>query len=270
MASPVRSEAVCELSLSSAEYNTLPFVDTAHEDTTTKDAAAAREKLLKLISDHGLSDIFSVHLLHRHFDVPEAQVMVYVTVIGSNHPTYQVMAPRNPKDVPSLRGRYFFAAPDGSMKAYEYSSEAQPDITQHHSFCSSFWGEVTRLRMQNVFALGVRPFSALTNCTEIDIPDALATVFVENLDLAGSFETDWTVPSKRWDGALPLNQARSGIRCKRSYKPRGRTKHSAMGPEIWAKDEQGNDVLDLEGHCLPSGCGAFNVLTNAMHYVSAI
>lgn len=265
MAFLVQPDVLCELPLSSAEYNALPFVDAAHKDTTTKDAEAAREGLLNLISDHGLSDVFSLHLLHTHFDVPEAQVMVYVTVHGPNHPTYQVMAPRRPEDGPSLRGRYFFAAPDGSLKAYEYSSDPQPDITHFRTFCSIFGRELIQLRMQDVFALGIRPYYALTNYTEVEIPDAHATVFVENLELAGSFETDWT-NSKRWDEGLPLNQAKSGDgRCKRS-----RARHLAMGPESWAKDEQGNDVLDLEGHYLPAGCEAFNVLTNAMKYVSVM
>lgn len=269
MAIPVQPDAICELPLSSAEYNVLPFVDAAHKDTTTKDAEAAREELLKLISDHGLNDIFSLHLLHRHFDVPDAQVMVYVTVHGLNHPTYQVMASRRPEDVPSLRGRYFFAAPDGSLKAYEYSSDPQPDITHFRGFCSMFWKEVIRLRMQDVFALGLRPYFAITNYTEIEIPDARATVFIENFELAGSLETDWTNPSKRWDEGLPLKQAKAARKCARGKKP-WRSRHKAVGPKSWAKDDQGNDVLNLEGHCLPTGCEAFNVLTNAMKYVSVM
>lgn len=275
MAFPVQLEAVCELPLSSAEYNALPFADTAQDDTTPETAAATRDKLLKLISDHGLSDVFSVHLLHRHFDVPEAQVMVYVNVLGPNHPTYQILAPRKPKNTPNLQGRYFFAATDGSMKAYEFSSEPQPDINQYHSFCSLFWKEVTRLKAQEIFALGVRPYFSLTNATEIEIPDANATVFVENFELNGSFETDWTNPSEQWTEGLPLSQTRSGQRCRRGRRPptvprprRNAAIHTALSSESWTTDEQGNDMLNLEEHCFLAGCGPFNVLTNAMNYVS--
>lgn len=275
MVFPVKLGAVCELPLSSAEYNALPFADSAHDDITPEATTATREKLLKLISDNGLSDVFSVHLLHRHFDVPEAQVMVYVNVLGPSHPTYQILAPRKPKNTPNLQGRYFFAATDGSMKAYEYSSEPQPDINQYHSFCSLFWKEVTRLKAQEIFALGVRPYFSLTNATEIEISGANATVFVENFELNGSVETDWTNSSEQWAEGLPLSQTKSGQRCRRGRKPRPgpqkpwkTTIHTALSSESWTKDEQGNDVLDLEGQCLHAGCGPFAVLTNAMNYVS--
>ena len=257
--------AVCQAPLSSAKYNALPYVDEAHEVTLSREAEDARLQLLQLISDHCLTEVFSLHLLHRHFDVPEGQVMVYVTVDGPDCPTYQIMGPQKPSGASSLRGRFFFAAPDGSMTAYEYSSDPQPDITQYRGFCSKFWGEVTRLGMQAVFALGVRPTSSLDDCTEIEIAEARATVFVQDLKLLDSYDTDWTASSTRWDEGLPLKQAQSGKKCKRS-----KAKHTAIGPDSWAKDGQGGDLLTVDGQCLREGCQAFNVLTNAMQFVSVI
>jgi hypothetical protein len=259
-------QALSELPLPAADYNNLPYVQDVHEVTKTCDAEAARENLLRLISDHGLSDVFSIHLLHKHFDVPEAHVMVYETVSDPSHPTYQVMAPRKPENMPSLRAKYFFVASDGTMKAYEYTADPQPDIVEHVDFCSMLWEEIHRLRMQDIFSVGVRPYFSLSNYTEIEIPHAQATVFVENLDMAGSIETDWANSSQRWDEGLPLSQA-STIkgRCRFGHK-----RHSSISPESMAKDECGNDVLYLDGKCLPAGCGVFNVLTSAMDYVSVV
>lgn len=252
--------------ISSSDYNALPHVSDAHETTQTNHTEEARESLLRLIADHGLSDVFSIHLLHKHFDVPEAHIMVYETIRGSSHPTYQVMAARKPESLPATHGKYFFAAPDGTMRAYEYSTDPQPDAAQYSGFCSMVWQEIHNLGKQNVFALGVRPYSPLENYTEIELPFANATVFVEDLELASSIDTDWVNPSQRWDGGLPLVQAKTrGGRCTYS-----KARHTSIGPESLDKDKYGNDVLYLGGTVLPAGCGAFNVLTRAMKHVSVM
>lgn len=105
MAPSPQRKALSELPLPAADYNNLPYVQDVHEVTKMCDAEAARENLLRLISDHGLSSVFSIHLLHKHFDVPEAHVMVYETIRHPSHPTYQVMAPRKPQNIPSLRAK---------------------------------------------------------------------------------------------------------------------------------------------------------------------
>ncbi len=81
------------------------------------------------------------------------------------------------------------------MKAYEYTADPQPDIVEHADFCSVLWKEIHRLRMQDIFSVGVRPYFSLSNYTEIEIPYAQATVFVEI--------STWLAASKRIGQILP-------------------------------------------------------------------
>lgn len=93
--------------LPSAEYDKLPYID------NMADAAAknpkARAILLGIIAAHGLSDKFSIHLVHKHFDLPEERVMVYETVSGKSHGYFLICSPRIPQKTPNMRGLYFKA-----------------------------------------------------------------------------------------------------------------------------------------------------------------
>jgi hypothetical protein len=44
----------------------------------------AHAVLLGIIAAHGLADVFSVHLIHRRFHLPEGGIMVYETIKANN------------------------------------------------------------------------------------------------------------------------------------------------------------------------------------------
>jgi len=84
------------------------------------------------------------------------------------------------------------------MRAYEYSTDPQPDISQphHKEFTSLFSNVVMELGAERLFALGVRPVSSLENYTEVELQRYQATVFIEDFELPDSFETDRMYPAK--------------------------------------------------------------------------
>ena len=67
-----------ETPLPSAQSNKLPHID------DMKEAAANRAKayavLLEIIAAYGLVGTFSLHLFHKHFDVPEGRINMYETI----------------------------------------------------------------------------------------------------------------------------------------------------------------------------------------------
>lgn len=71
-----------------------------------------------IIASHGLSQHFSVHLVHKYFDIPDDRVIVYETVEGKNYGGFILCSPRKPENCVGLRGLYFKAAPGGFMFAY--------------------------------------------------------------------------------------------------------------------------------------------------------
>ena len=70
--------------LPSAVYNSLPHID------DMKSAGLMHRKamnaLLGVITAHSVHDTFSIHLVHKHFDIPGGHVMAYETIHGNNLP----------------------------------------------------------------------------------------------------------------------------------------------------------------------------------------
>jgi hypothetical protein len=252
----------------SKEYNSLPYVRKAHERSESTAHEAARVQLLQLIHDHNLDHMFSVHLLHKHSDAPEGKVMVYELVCGSDHPTFRVLVPRDPrkdKDADSiLNPKYFFATAAGTMRAYEYSKEPMPDIAKHHWFLPIFARKLLDLKVQDTFSLGVIPLVQLTGATEIELSNFHATVFVKDLEITNpSAVTDWFNPAAAVDTeGLPINQARDWRtgRCIYSY-----WYHSAAGYEAV---DGGEPKLCVNGVPLPKDTPAYSIITNAIDYIA--
>ncbi|KFY53289.1 hypothetical protein V496_07737 [Pseudogymnoascus sp. VKM F-4515 (FW-2607)] len=183
-----------ESPLPAERYNSLPHID------YNKDAAtlykSGRNKLLGLISSHKLQDTFSVHLVHKHFDLPENRVMVYEMIKGSaGHPGFQISSPRAPSTCKNLHGVYFTAATGGRMVAYEYTTDPLVDISNHNDFFRQFSNLVMELGLQNVYALTVRYLEGPPLLHEFEMPDLGSTVLVPDASWIpgseGSVSTDW-------------------------------------------------------------------------------
>jgi hypothetical protein len=251
--------------ISAQEYNSLPYVREAHDLSLTDHHTLARTQLLDLINAHGLSNIFSVHLLHKHADAPDGKLMVYELVKKSEHPAFRVLMPRSPRkdeDGEALKAKYFFANASGVMRAYEYSREPMPDIKPYADFCSIFAQKLITLKVEEQYSLGVIPTEQLTDATEIELPAMNATVFVKDLELPDySAVTDWMNNAWAMDTeGIPINQAKnSNGRC--VYHKVG---HSAA---FWEKDG-GEARLHVNGLTLEKDTPAYAVITNAMEYIA--
>ena len=182
-----------EAPLAAASYNELPHIDDMR-DTATKHAIA-HAKLLGPITSQSLSQHFSVHFIHKHFNIPNDRVMVYETVHGSNHPDFILCSPRQPSNVKDLRGLYFRASEGGKMVAYEYTTDLCTDLSAHANFVAKFARVVLTLGVQDVFALTAKKLQG-DALTELEMPDLISTVLVNNCTwlpsvAKSSTSTDW-------------------------------------------------------------------------------
>jgi len=176
---PLNNGRLHEGPLPSAEYNKLPHID------DMADAAANNSKahaiLLGIIAAHGLADKFSIHLVHKHFDLPEGRVMVYENVWGKSHGGFLLCSPRIPEKAPNMRGLYFEAALDGSMIAYEFTTSPGTNLSAHEGFVATFAAAALDLGVQDIFAL-----TALSICpkdkvfTEFELGQVHSTVLVSD------------------------------------------------------------------------------------------
>ncbi|KAI9835262.1 MAG: hypothetical protein M1819_002406 [Sarea resinae] len=184
-----------EVPLSASLYNGLPHID------SMRDAAAknveAHAQLLGLIASHGLAQHFSVHLIHKHFDIPHGRVMVYEIVRGHNHPEFVLSSPRKPADCPDMRGLYFKASSSGEMAAYEYTTVPGEDLSAHADFVAKFAQATLDLGVQHIFALTATQLHQEV-LTEFEMPDVLSTVLVENPAWLPQDLQDWQSTATDW------------------------------------------------------------------------
>ncbi|KAK8091039.1 hypothetical protein PG994_000544 [Apiospora phragmitis] len=195
---PLKNSNLLEHRLPSEEYNALSRIDECKLEPLKH--REAHSTLLNLIAAHSLSDKFSIHLVHKHFDVPQDQVMVYEKVQGGKTPDFVIMTPRDPKKkVPgrTLRGLYFLATPDDKMQAYEYTTEAAADLSAHEDFVKAYATLANGLGVGRIFALGAEGIATVdTPLAEFEMGPYLSTVLVESEALPGleqmnSSATDW-------------------------------------------------------------------------------
>lgn len=180
----------------STDYNKLPHIRTMSNAATEHSKEHAI--LLGIIAAHGLRGIFSLHLIHKHYDIPEGRFMVYENVQSTGHQDFVLCSPRLPEKYPNTRGLYFKAIAEGRMAAYEFTTEPGVDLSAHEDFVAKFSSAVIRLGVQDIFAL-----TAMSICpentvlTEFEMADALSTVLVPDAswlpaqDMAASTPTDW-------------------------------------------------------------------------------
>ncbi|KAK8051160.1 hypothetical protein PG993_002545 [Apiospora rasikravindrae] len=220
---PLKNSNLLEHRLPSENYNALSPIDKCSLEPLKH--REAHNTLLNLIAGHGLSDKFSVHLIHKHFDVPQDQVMVYEKVKGGKTPDFVIMTPRDPKRVPAgttLRGLYFKTTPDDKMQAYEYTTEPATDLSAHEDFVKTYATLANGLGVGHVFALGAQGIATVdTPLAEFEMGPYLSTVLVEAESLPGlkemkSSATGWKPTSagdSKEDGSNNLqDKALTGTR----------------------------------------------------------
>ena len=263
MAHSGQNPALNESFLPSSRYNELPHISSMMDATDMHHEA--KDKLLELIFEHGVDQVFSVHLIHKHFDAPEDHIMVYETFISSNHPTFQIFGPRSINTTTPLRGKFFLAVPENTMRAYEYTSDPLPDVSQYTGFITAFSRTVVELGVERIFSLTVRTPDS-TEYNEIELPDFQATVLVQKSDwVPAGISTDWmNVIGALNVGGVPIREVCSGSRCTPGMY------HGRAFFEDESLNKGKGSVLIFNGVTLSPGSEAFNILSHARQYISVI
>lgn len=277
----LNNERLHEGPFPSTEYNKLPHIN------GMKDAAASHPKahaiLLGIIATHGLAEQFSIHLVHRHFDIAEGRVMVYETVKRKSHGDFILCSPRVPHNCHGMRGLYFKAALDGKMIAYEFTTEPGVDLSAHQGFVTQFANAVTELGVQDIFAL-----TALSICpqdkilTELELGNVRSTVLVTDAswlpaqDVEAATSTDWLATNdyaQYADGSVPgiiqikcsvtRSSSHYNVTCSRTRSG----SHLGHAPDPFAGEPPQDQVLTINGEVLPEGSEPHAIVSQALSMV---
>jgi len=254
-----------------------------------KDVAAqnadARHVLLRIISSYRLNRHFSIHLVHKHFDLEEGRVMVYGTVRGPTHPDFILCSPRVPEKCENLHGLYFRARPDGTMAAYEYTTDPCEDLSEHTDFVAEFVAAVLRLGVQDIFALtGKEPKTK--HYTEFEMSDLSSTILVNNpMWLPGPSErstsTDWISSegvdpqpadgNRKGPGIITLTdctKTTSGGHYNFTCSETRNGTHYQKRMVVWDEGKGGQqEQLTLNGEIIPIDSELFAIISNARQMV---
>ncbi|KAI1403313.1 hypothetical protein F4819DRAFT_231133 [Hypoxylon fuscum] len=279
---PLNNGRLHEGPLPSAEYNKLPHID------NMADAAANNSKahaiLLGVIAAHGLADKFSIHLVHKHFDLSEGRVMVYETVQRGSHEDFILCSPRIPQKTPNMRGLYFKAALDGTMVAYEFTTDPGIDLSTHEDFVAMFATAVIELGVQDIFAL-----TALSICptnkvfTEFELGQVGSTVLVSDAswlppqDVKTATTTDWLATAdyaQYADGSVPgiiqlkCTSTRSGAHYNVTCSTTRNGSHLGHARDPFSGQPPQDNVLNINGEVLQEGTEGHAIVSQALQMIA--
>ncbi|KAI1097122.1 hypothetical protein F4804DRAFT_339516 [Jackrogersella minutella] len=257
-----------ETPLPSAEYNHLPHIDDMKE--AAGNHAQAHAVLLGIIAAHGLAETVSLHLVHKHFDIPEGRIMVYETIESMAHQDFVLCSPQDPQRCLDARGLYFKATIGGSMVAYEFTTEPDVDLSAHEDFTAESTSATLQHGVQGVFALTVLsicpPEKILTEFEMSHVPSFVLVSdsnWLSAQDIESSTSTDWTATSdyaQYTDGSvlgiiqLKYTKTRSRKHFKVTCSSTRSDKHLGHAPDTFSGETPMDSVLTINGEALDEGC----------------
>ncbi|TLD29467.1 hypothetical protein E2P81_ATG05761 [Venturia nashicola] len=175
------------LQQSRAIYNTFPD----HLDKALSDELQAHLTTLKsLIQSHNFEHIFTIHRLHRHFDLLQGDV-VYGT--KHTHPIYAWLAKPTPTDIISLDETHphnICVSPAGHITSYEFRAgkfNGFPDGLDR--FLEEFISYIRVHKLESVLGLQLIQ-EAVRNMTEIAF-STCTVMFEESNTTTQSIPTGW-------------------------------------------------------------------------------
>ncbi|OJJ07397.1 hypothetical protein ASPVEDRAFT_365779 [Aspergillus versicolor CBS 583.65] len=254
--SPYRSGWLKEGLLPAGAYNNLPFIDDVH---LTAEHEIAKQQLLQMILEHNVGHLFTIRIIHKHYDVPQNKVMVHETVYGPPSSVAMILTSKSPyQRKHPLRGKNFMAEPDGTFQAYEYTVDPIQDVSkQQVAFLECISREILRLGVEQVFALTVLGTNFFEEFVEFEVPQLQATIALRPSiwlpQYKKTIQTQW-IPtydsSSTGKGGHCVNQAGT---------------HTAVGYEGPLQDLSN---IHIAGTTLAPGTEAFEILRNAMQAIA--
>ena len=164
----------------SLEYNNLPTIDAAHEQS--KSYSNAPEKLVQIVKSHGLSDKLAVRIIHKHFDLRHGEIALFRTVRAANVDAY-LLSPVSAASVNAAPINY--AIQDKKLVPVEYTTDDSQlasgalDSQEYAAFRSAYIAEAEKLGVSNLYGISVLPKKeAPPDLTEGEIAGYRATITV--------------------------------------------------------------------------------------------
>jgi hypothetical protein len=237
-------------------YNNLPHIDSVH---LTAEHEIAKQQLLQMILENNVGHLFTIRLIHKHYDVPQDKVIAHETIYGPASSVAMILTSKSPgQGKRPLRGKYFMAEPDGIFQAYKYTVDPIQDVSkQHVDFLERISREILRLGVERVFALAVFGTDPFQEFVEFEVPQLQATIALRPSiwlpQYKGAIQTQW-IP------AYNSNSSGKGGHCANQAGT-----HTAVGFEGPLQDIS---HIYLAGTTLAPNTEGFEIFRNAMQAIA--
>jgi hypothetical protein len=135
--------------LPAKEYNEILDFDENRSKLLHRVHPSVLVSLGNIFAKHGVSSHFGIHLLHRHFLIPDNTVMVYT----SGDPDVEICQVTSVDAVAGkqLRGRNLRLNKSGRFQAYEY--DIGEDFEHRHEFLAELAAHIIKHCLQDYVAL---------------------------------------------------------------------------------------------------------------------
>ncbi|KAH8115083.1 hypothetical protein DFH11DRAFT_144550 [Phellopilus nigrolimitatus] len=159
-------------------YNSLPLVEDAAE--AADKMQSVRDELASIMTEHNVADIFSVRLVHKHFDMLPGEMATFRKVTVPDVCDAIVMGPVKPTEGVQLYGKNFAVNNNGELVAYEFTTDANTggDVGQYPEFVKKVTELLVRSGACAVFGLSWEPLQEDEQYTEFELADERSTVMV--------------------------------------------------------------------------------------------
>lgn len=139
-------------------YNSLPLINNG----TAPPLQNELDALGDIIRKHGLEDHFGLHLVHRHFAIPDEHVLA--SVLTNDGCEVHVPVPKSQLGE-SFEGVHFMLTPEGQYRPFEFAPKSkrkdgiqqqQEDVTPDpESFLTEFTARLRQMQLADTIALTI-------------------------------------------------------------------------------------------------------------------
>jgi len=153
--------------ISTESYNNLPTVSEA--DSSSEGLNPVKQRLLDIVTRHGLADKFGVRLIHKHFDMNEGEIPVFRDIDVPGICTAIFMGPVRDNSLGPVFGKNFLLDSESAIVPFEYTTSPCEAPSGYPGFVEEFAHELLVSNAAKVLGLCTYPKRS-ESYTEYELP----------------------------------------------------------------------------------------------------
>lgn len=139
-------------------------------DSSSEGLDPVKQRLLDIVTRHGLADKFGVRLIHKHFDLNNGEIPVFRTIDVQGICTAIFMGPVRDNSLGPVFGKNFLLDPDGAIVPFEYTTSPCEAPSEYPGFVEEFAQELLVSNAGKVLGLCTHP-KGPEPYTEFELPE---------------------------------------------------------------------------------------------------